>query len=269
MERSITDTNQSSSRNKTAMSLLARVFRRNVERVRIPGVDRPLMFHAESPVERYRTRELGGERELLEMFVQTLRKDDVVWDIGSNIGTFSLAAATQVVHGQVIAFEPDPEIARRVAQNADMNKLSNVRVVQCALGDRQGTGVLYTDGLRGYSPGLRKKSHQRAASGELAIDIRTIDQLVQSGEIRPANVVKIDVEGAELLVLKGMSAALQDTGHIRTIFIELHTKFILDFGGTIEECEALLRESEFKCTSRLSRFSTDAGEEEIHLIWSR
>ena len=82
----------------------------------------------------------GGWRlDLLEFLDRFLKPGDVVYDVGSNIGLFSVFAAKKVTgQGRVLAFEPNPETCRYLQENIRLNGLDNLSAFQVALGNSSG-----------------------------------------------------------------------------------------------------------------------------------
>ena len=149
-----------------------------------------------------------------------LKPGAVFYDIGANIGFYSTIAARLVGEtGHVYAFEPFPISATAVQTNASLNGFSNVTVVVAAVTNEQGVVSL------AISDASRK--HRVATTGENGnIDVRSIrmDSYVTDENLRPPDVVMIDVEGAEVDVLKGMLETIRN--HRPTIMCEVH--WILD-----------------------------------------
>jgi FkbM family methyltransferase len=134
-----------------------------------------------------------------------LAPGSVFYDVGANIGFFSILAAKRVQrHGAVYAFEPLTENAAAIQRNASMNGLTNVSVSEVAVDETSGTGSLLLtdwDGGSSLSTALVAPS---ASVGQRAVRVIALDDLIESGGVRPPTLVKIDVEGAEFGVLRGM-----------------------------------------------------------------
>lgn len=149
-----------------------------------------------------------------------LRPRDVFYDIGSNIGFFSLVAARLVGSlGRVYAFEAVPANAKRIGANAARNRFANVDVLPVAVG-RQAGGTVEL--LLSSHPGGASLAHDeppRDVIGTLEVPAVTIDELVGAAQIRPPSMVKIDVEGTELAVLEGMAATIAT--HSPVLLVEL------------------------------------------------
>jgi len=135
-----------------------------------------------------------------------LKRGDIFFDIGANVGFFTILGARIVgPSGHVYAFEPVPEIAACNRRNARLNNFHNVTVFAKAVSFSTGKGQL----LLTQHPGGSKLSTAGTPlaselTGTLAVDVISIDNLVAQQDLAPPMVVKIDVEGAELDVLAGM-----------------------------------------------------------------
>ncbi len=151
------------------------------------------------------------EPEETGFFKSRLRSGDTVLDIGANIGWFSLVAAKEIgERGQVHAFEPRPETARRLKQTIAQNSLRDVvNVWEFALSDQSDTLRLQwannTENPGGSHIGGRAQEHFDAATSANVLACRLDDLLPQ---VAP-DIVKIDVEGAEPRALYGARNALK------------------------------------------------------------
>ncbi|MCW2715749.1 MAG: methyltransferase FkbM family [Frankiales bacterium] len=137
-----------------------------------------------------------------------LRPGAVFFDVGSNVGFFALLAAREVgVTGAVHAFEPVPRIAEAVRRNAALNGFDGLQVHTVAVSDTDGTAELM---LAGHPGGATLSTADTPADLTERVTVRvvTLDGLVASGAVPPPDVVKIDVEGAEMQVLDGMTRLL-------------------------------------------------------------
>lgn len=157
--------------------------------------------------------------------------NDVFYDIGACAGSYTMVAGREVgPEGQVVAFEPNLINVVHLFGNLSLNKyLDRVRVVTSALHDQEGFIKFYYSsqlpGTSGAQLGNRltedgKQFVPRAVEVKHCI---SIDRLLQLGVIRPPNVVKMDVDGNEFHILKGMVEALQQKD-LRTIQVEIHPK---------------------------------------------
>jgi len=156
------------------------------------------------------------ERPLVEWLERTLRPEDVFWDVGANIGAISLVAARRC--RRVVAFEPDPRSLSRLEQNVRANRLTQIEIVAGALVVSAGTATLYqaadvNTGMTSLVPG-----RSRTIGEPLVQVLRADDVIAQRPELTPT-VMKLDVEGAEHLVLGGAPNLLR-SGRLRAVVFE-------------------------------------------------
>lgn len=148
----------------------------------------------------------SGDNELpvQQALVDHLRPGAVFYDVGANVGFLTVLGARLVgPHGAVYAFEPVASNALYVHRNAEANRFAQVQVLEKAVSNRSGRGEL---NLAKYSGGAALASVEAPpdAAGTQAVDLVTIDEVISRDGLKPPDVVKIDVEGAELEVLQGM-----------------------------------------------------------------
>ena len=159
-----------------------------------------------------------GVQEALRRIV---RPGSVVYDVGANIGFFSLLAARfSGRNGRVEAFEPVARNATFIAANAALNDLGGSVVVHpVAVGEAEHTGELLVTRERSWSHLADRGWHQQTVI-RTAVPVVALDELIDRGAIAPPDVVKIDVEGSEAAVLRGLSRTL--TERAVTVIVELH-----------------------------------------------
>lgn len=162
---------------------------------------------------------------LLEVPVQEtmrrlLRPGDVLYDVGANVGFFALAGARLVgPAGVVYALEPVPDNAAAIRAAAELNELPNIEVLERAAGRVAGHERLLLVEDRSWSRIERYGQHARTEDA-LEVEVVAIDDLVAEGRLRPPQLVKIDVEGAELDVLAGLRETI--ARYRPAIVCELH-----------------------------------------------
>ncbi|HUS31299.1 MAG TPA: FkbM family methyltransferase, partial [Kofleriaceae bacterium] len=141
-----------------------------------------------------------------------LKPGDTFYDIGANVGFFSLLAAGIVGDsGSVYAFEPEPVTCDSIAKSAKVNGYSRLHAVQCALSDHEGEADFYcardgtANSLVTEAPG-REKRYER----KVTTRVTRLDNLVAEGTIDPRglSLIKVDVEGAEARTVRGMRESL-------------------------------------------------------------
>jgi FkbM family methyltransferase len=185
-----------------------------------------------------------NELPLQEALADCLEPGGVFYDIGANVGFFTVIGARLVgPDGLVYAFEPVPENAAYVRLNTRLNHFQNVILTEKAVSSASGTGEL---ALAAYSGGAALTTAAKPPDATKVIDIElvSVDDLVFTHGFRPPAVVKIDVEGAELDVLKGMSRILEE---IRPILLyEIDDKLPENFQNKFRGCESLLTDAKYR-----------------------
>jgi FkbM family methyltransferase len=151
-------------------------------------------------------REGAWERSVVRTCCTVLKAGDVFYDVGANAGAVSMAVSTHFRGGvNIVAFEPQAELARLIAISARLNGVENVHVFRTLLGDRDGATELF---IPSHSIHASMIARERRATA-ISAPIRTLDHLVYSG-VMPPDAIKIDVEGAELQVLQGAERLLRE-----------------------------------------------------------
>ena len=161
------------------------------------------------------------EPEITNLIHNLVKPGMTFIDVGANIGWYSLQASKLVGDGKVIAFEPSKERFALLQENIKVNNAENVIAVNMALSDKEETGFM---GGRVFDRFTKDKSKYEKAK---PIKATTLDSYLEKNQIDRADFVKIDVEGAELLVLKGMPRTIEQNPRIK-ILIEVHKKFLRD-----------------------------------------
>jgi FkbM family methyltransferase len=148
------------------------------------------------------------DRDVSEALKATLRPSDVFYDVGGNIGYFSLLAASLGVRN-IVAFEPLERLAGRAGENAALNGFGDiVRVVPLGLGDVRGAAQ-YEPGPDWNCGAGRVRPASGAGEG-VTIPLTTLDEYLAETGGPPPTVMKIDVEGFEANVLRGASKLLAE-----------------------------------------------------------
>jgi len=172
------------------------------------------------------------ERDLQRVMMQTVRPGDTFFDVGANVGFFTLLASQRVgSSGRVVAVEPLSRNLELLRRHLALNELANVHVVDAAVSDAPGEAHIEA----GPAPSMAHlSSHGRP------VRVTTLDELTES--FGPPNVIKMDIEGAELRALSGASRTL--AVHRTIILLSTHG-YEQD-----EACRRLLRDAGYVVTTR-------------------
>ncbi|MBV9108088.1 MAG: FkbM family methyltransferase [Gemmatimonadetes bacterium] len=158
----------------------------------------------------------------------------VALDVGANVGAYTLLLAQWVrPGGRVYAFEPAPEAFGGLSEHLRLNGLADTVVpVRAAVAATSGTATLATDGLSGAN-------RLADAPGGETVQTVTLDEFCAREGIIPS-FLKIDVEGAELDVLRGARETIAKAGAALALFVEMHPTIWREMGIAAEDVQAEL-----------------------------
>lgn len=180
------------------------------------------------------------EERFNKALLNAIRTADVVWDVGANIGLYTQLFAERAKAGCVVAFEPSPR-SFAILKKATSDK-RNVQLHNVALAEFEGLADFYVnpDDASGVTDSFAK--HEGGAN-LVQVSVSRGDDFALT---QVPNVIKIDVEGFELEVLKGLSDTLR-SDQLRAVFIEVHFLELArrDLRKAPAELVALLKEGGF------------------------
>ena len=164
------------------------------------------------------------ESEVVEWMVSDLKEGMTFLDVGPNVGYYTLLGARCVgTSGKVVALEADPEVVAILRQNIEINGVSNVQLVHGAASEACGRAKLGRARSSSYSTGL----YCEDAVDWIEVPRYSLDAVVDQLGVGAVDLVKLDVEGAELEVVAGMAKILKVNRP--KVIMELHH---LDGKGT-------------------------------------
>jgi FkbM family methyltransferase len=168
----------------------------------------------------------------LALLRQLLRPGDTIVDIGANVGSHAIPLAKSLgATTQVHAFEPHPRVFAQLQANARLNRLPNLYLYNLALGDRTGE-VAFTD--------VRSDDYNRVlpnGAGALTVPMTPLDDFAPLADA-PITLLKIDVEGYELFVLRGAEATLTRT---QFLYLEANATHACEYGVSVQALADYLR----------------------------
>ncbi len=207
---------------------------------------------------------LTGEEQILNHMIGQLQPGDIVWDVGASFGMYAIFAGKALAAtGTVHAFEPEPRMKALLEKNIRLNTLENITVHSEALGNADGTTILFPfDSPNVGTSALVQRSDCELKSHGLTVRICEGDSIVRQGEAPLPTVIKIDVEGAEAHILSGIKHTLRMPS-LRVLYCEVHPHLLPRFNATTEGVERCILEAGLTIASRHSRGT------EYHLICTR
>lgn len=169
----------------------------------------------------------GFEEDEINFFESYLKEGDILFDIGANIGLFTLLGAKTVSNtGAVYSFEPTPKVYNRLVDNIAINQFQNAFPFQLGLSNKSDT-LAFNVSANGYDAwnSFANKDKQKLQTS-IAVAVTTIDDFIVKEAINKSKIalVKIDVEGWEKFVLEGGRKFLQEYSPALMVeFTEVHT----------------------------------------------
>jgi FkbM family methyltransferase len=164
------------------------------------------------------------ERGRQESISREVHSNTVFYDIGANVGFYTLLASKLVGGGRVFAFEPAPRNRVYLQRHLHLNRASNVEIMDFAVSDTNGQSTFATE-RTGYAGHL-------SDDGDIRVSTVTLDSIVESGKTPVPDYIKMDIEGGELLALRGAAGIFQRYKPV--LFLSTH-------GRSVHvECRSLL-----------------------------
>ncbi len=180
-----------------------------------------LLYPVELPIDKQIW--LGNyEQSFSEALASAVRPGMVCYDIGGYRGFFSGVMAMQQASA-VFVFEPLPDNQEQIKKLIELNSYLPIKLFNLALADRSGEEIFRIM----PSSSMGKLGRSKFDSGNevlqsIPVSLETLDNLLSSGQIQPADIMKIDVEGAEAMVLHGARSLLALKHPM--LFIESHSR---------------------------------------------
>jgi FkbM family methyltransferase len=183
-------------------------------------------------------RHLAWNAEEYAALKREAHAGDTILDIGANVGCYTMLFARWVGDGgHVYAFEPAAESRAGLERHLALNRLSaRVTVRPEAITDRSGFAPFLDAGTHGDN-----RLVPPATSGTTSVPAQSIDEFCEGTGISP-DVIKIDIEGAELAALRGARRTIASRGAALALFVELHPAIWPSLGVTRADIEAELRQ---------------------------
>lgn len=173
----------------------------------------------------------------MQFLLNTLKADDNFIDIGANMGIYSLLASYKIRNGKILAFEPSPKILPQLYENITLNeKNSIISVIQKAASDKTGS----IDFDISSNPDYNHISYTADSKLSLRVETITLDKFITNHQLKHVKIIKIDVEGAELIVLRGLTKTFEKRG-VDALIVEVGGWTMGRYGITVEDVTGFLR----------------------------
>lgn len=190
----------------------------------------------------------GGHNLGFDYLISSAQRKNCVFDVGAHIGITTLPLAEAVgPEGRVFAIEPSLQNRSFLNQHLEANKLENVTVLDCALTDHLEQTVSFFE-MKDVS-GMNGLLNNRSGMHSIQVSASTLDQVASQFNVVP-DLIKIDIEGAELACLKGARKTIQL--YQPEIVLSVHPRQMQEMGNHVEELELFLDEMGYDVLDILS-----------------
>lgn len=184
------------------------------------------------------------EQEESDMLYKLVRDNDVIFDIGANIGWYSNHLAKKLPNATVYSFEPIPETFAQIKKNTELNQSKNIVLNNFAFSDTIKTLTFF------YSPTVTgAASSQNITENDSMVKLEcqanTIDNFVKENNIPKLDFIKCDVEGAEFMVYKGGAETIDK--HKPIVFTEMLRKWAAKFNYHPNDIIDFFKRSGYNC----------------------
>jgi FkbM family methyltransferase len=169
-----------------------------------------------------RAQSFREDRTILAALLRRASPGEAFWDVGASIGLYSALMSSKLGKaGEIVAFEPEPRSNARLRENLESNKSSAFRVIDAALSDSPGVMTLHFAGH--FASGAHSLFGQGSGPDGASVDVEVArgDDLRERLGLRAPALIKVDVEGAEEEVLRGLSGTLAGPS-CHTLLCEVH-----------------------------------------------
>lgn len=227
-------------------TIYARVQKAGIQEVSIPLGARLKVYRQDAGVGLPLVLKGSYEKRQTELFLKSLSAGDVVFDIGANIGYYTVLASRKVGKtGRVFAFEPDWENAQLLFENIRENHCTNVVVEEKAITERGGKIPFSQEK---FNKGESSLSYAKNAPPSCAIQGISLDAYRQKQNIKQIDVMKIDIEGAEVGAIKGGRKTFLSNTKMK-LFIEYNPSSLSRYSNQPELLVRLVEAMGFRIVS--------------------
>lgn len=162
------------------------------------------------------------ERANLDCWQTYSRNAKVIFDVGANLGIYSLTSAAISPKTKIFSFEPTPSLVEHLRQTIATNRLTQIEVIQNAVSRSSGTAALnFFGGTEAGNEGMNFVTQKARGPDAISIDTISLDDFCDQRGINQIDLLKIDIQGNEPAALEGACRLLNEQ-RIRCIFTELN-----------------------------------------------
>lgn len=190
------------------------------------------------------------EADILVLLERLSSAARTVLDIGANIGWFSVQLGRVLAGrgGELVAFEPLPPTFERLHRNIELNDLrETVTVVNAGLGEERDTACFYLPANSGSVAASRRKLYPSDTHARFECSIQTLDDVVAEMDLKHIDLIKCDVEGAEIFALRGARESL--SAHRPVVMLEMLRKWAAVYDYHPNDIIKMMEAADYTCYS--------------------
>lgn len=199
----------------------------------------------------WRSLDQNYEQETVASFFDEVKPGQVVWDVGAHVGLFSIIAARRVGRqGHVVAWEPSPNAFANLEHHLKINGLGEVtQCFQEAVNEGKTAEIVFQLDAANETSFANRISYNAANEKlhrEIKVRCRCLDEWAQNLDRQP-DVIKMDIEGAEIFALRGAKRLLRgEFGKRPKILLAVHPASIHQYGSSCDELVELVKALSYK-----------------------
>lgn len=184
------------------------------------------------------------ETEICEYWIKQAPAARTIFDLGANVGLYSLLASATNPRAVIHSFEPTPQIFEILSKNIELNQFKNIRLNQLCVGDEDGIAFLnFCHGDDQSNEGMNFIT-AHAAQNTVEVQQVTLDKYCQQHGIPQIDLMKMDIEGGEYKALLGAQQLLADKA-IKCIFMEMVEWSAKRAGNSIGDIKTLFSKYDY------------------------
>lgn len=179
----------------------------------------------------YYSKGIGGmflgqyEKKIAREFKKDIVKSTVVYDVGAHIGFYTLLSSKYIkLNGTVYTFEPLPYNVNILKKLLNLNQISNVELFEIAVSDKNGE-IEFSNTTNNAANTIIKESPVYSSTNIIKVQSNSLDELYAENRIKPPQLIKMDIEGAEYAALLGAKNILQKYHPV--IYLSTHNCHII------------------------------------------
>jgi FkbM family methyltransferase len=185
------------------------------------------------------------ELRIKNIFLNNIQAGDIVFDVGANVGEYSLIASKKVGdNGKVICIEPNVVALQELTDNIKLNHFTNTEILNCAVGENTGKTIVYNNPLNEMST-IDVVAESKDLSSSSEIEVKTLDEIIFGNASKIINLLKMDIEGYEYEALLGCKNSFSKN-LIKKILCEIHPLYLKNKGLSPQKIFDFLKSYGFK-----------------------